>query len=400
MFTCWVTVNVHETLVGNTRQPGHDCGNVLVCVFAVLEVARVLSVFPCECVQDALFPMMDDDRFEADCLFLVFEEDFRFEDDGSDAPRARTQLVPVSAQVEPSADSGAAGSTDIPSEPSAGSSAAAASTTSARKPKFTKQDTQSRYAGVFYECPRKPAPDEFNGPGLQRLEDMIGMATMAKRIGHGNLIWYAWQPCNPGYQPRSKYAMSSSSGCIGINKMAVQRLRQDMNSHPQLSRPGHWDQCLKGYLAATPTFGGCYIWPPVGGYTSHISGCSYEYLTKPRPSIFNEPWFCPGTRVSQDPQRRNKALCTWTAKARCNWLQEFNETNPDLRWTTFWAGEYPQPQTGDMNWMWAEPSAGPHDAGDEYVPEWKMTKRQKRATRAARNLDKWRVWVTDENEAR
>jgi hypothetical protein len=53
-----------------------------------------------------------------------------------------------------------------------------------------------------------------------------------------------------------------------------------------------------------------------------------------------------------------------------------------------------------MNWMWAEPSAGPHDAGDEYVPEWKMTKRQKRATRAARNLDKWRVWVTDENEAR
>ena len=58
-------------------------------------------------LEDLALPLMIDDRWEQDTLFLVFEEDFRFRPD--EEPHVPTEPIQAANLAEPSAASGSQG---------------------------------------------------------------------------------------------------------------------------------------------------------------------------------------------------------------------------------------------------------------------------------------------------
>jgi hypothetical protein len=337
-------------------------------------------------VQDGLLPLMLDDRWEPDCLFFVFEEDFRFSEykyklDASSA-RASDQRPASSSAAEP-----AAGGSSGSAAPRPAAEPAASSSSDRRSAVPFTRGQQSRLEGKTFALPSKPLPEDFRGMSVF-LQDLVAMCTAAHRQRHGSLVWLSWQPCGPGQKPRSVYRVSSGSTAIAISRFGAAEMLKAFTHAVELKKPGHIDLLLKKWLSKNPAFGSSYIWPPVGGYTAHVSGCSHEHLSSVRPDVFKEPWFCPGTRREHDPQHREKWLCTFTVNSGCHYLVAFDVTDEDLDWKTGWEGSYDRPKSGD-------PATYPEhlDTDGEPGEQRTLTKRQKRALRGNRHLDQHRIWV-------
>lgn len=109
----------------------------------------------------------------------------------------------------------------------------------------------------------------------------------------------------------------------------------------------HWDLDLKRWLSKLGADAkASYVFPPIGNYTTHPSGCDPSFASGAgRPNCWGDEWCCEGTRRSEDRQRREKWLCTWTKKGRCEYLQRLLDepTAADSRWRTFWCRQEPRP---------------------------------------------------------
>jgi len=68
----------------------------------------------------------------------------------------------------------------------------------------------------------------------------------------------------------------------------------------------------------------------MGNYAEHPSACDPQRFASRRPACWGERWCCPGTRQADDPQRREKWLCTWTAKGGCCWLHNVSESTDNV----------------------------------------------------------------------
>ena len=56
----------------------------------------------------------------------------------------------------------------------------------------------------------------------------------------------------------------------------------------------------------------CYIYPPIGNYTTHVSGCDLKFAKGAgRPNCWQDRWTCPGTIIEDDPQKRQKLFMAW-----------------------------------------------------------------------------------------
>ena len=109
----------------------------------------------------------------------------------------------------------------------------------------------------------------------------------------------------------------------------------------------HFDLELREHLQETKEHGlqGCYVWPPVGLYAVHPSGCDPTYAgPEGRPADWSAPWVAPGTRRSEDPKKRERYICRF-AKGGDKWVCPVNlDTDDDvLDWKSFWSSDAPRP---------------------------------------------------------
>ena len=109
--------------------------------------------------------------------------------------------------------------------------------------------------------------------------------------------------------------------------------------------PWHFDVALKRWLIDRTTnkdMRACYIFLPVGNYTTHTSGCDTTFATGAgQPNCWAENWCCPGTTLAEDPQKRPKRLMAWDGD-KCH--EEVGSAIVDedlvghLLWLSWWQG--------------------------------------------------------------
>ena len=116
----------------------------------------------------------------------------------------------------------------------------------------------------------------------------------------------------------------------------------DPATKDRLLQPGHWDVQLLEFLRtdlARECFQYCYVYPPIGNYYEHPSGCDKK-LKDGRPACWNEKWVCPGTRKAQDPDRREKYLARLTRKGNADWIgDKLPPLEYPISWVTLWCGQ-------------------------------------------------------------
>ena len=243
-------------------------------------------------MQDVALPFMLDPRMPQDTLYLVFEEDFRF-DNVYDAKEERAALRRV---VEGDADAD----------------------TSSLPPTTTRSSKgNERRKGRYYEVPTK-LPAQGNEPAAmsQKLLDIVRLCTHAKRSGCGDLMWMSWNPVSADGACRQPARLRGATTFVAVSYTGAEVMWSAMDTGK--FTPGHFDARLKKWLyqSLPPgqdelAFG--YLFPPMGNYAQHA--CSVDkYMEKQGgpPSFWYYNRVCPGTRVADDPKGRTKWWCRFS----------------------------------------------------------------------------------------
>ena len=166
--------------------------------------------------------------------------------------------------------------------------------------------------------------------------DLVSVVTKAARLHHGDLVWMTWQP-GQGEVKKGSTKIRSGAMLISLSMNGAKALSSAIESG--MMPVDHWDQVLLRYLyEKAPNFAS-YVLPPIGNYCEHVSGCEPEFSESPRPTCWDTKWVCPGTRRSEDPQKRDKWLVVMAKKGQGTWLSKFDlEKDYDaLEWKTFWS---------------------------------------------------------------
>ena len=206
--------------------------------------------------------------------------------------------------------------------------------------------------------------------------------------------------------PREKKktsVLAKGSHLIMLSKDGFVKLAQGF-THKQIGR-GHIDLVLKAWLTENnraEEVGACYVYPQMGGYHAHESGCdpkNFGAAQGGRPSAWEFENPASGTRIATDPKQRAKYLIQWRQK-QSQRIWKLCPTDRELV---------------DAKWKWKsirEPTAsGPSGSTEETQQEDQGTnpenidptapraKRSKRAQRQVEMRDKYRVWVDNFDEA-
>ena len=233
--------------------------------------------------------------------------------------------------------------------------------------------------GNWYEIPLGPrTPEEMLKPS-QELMDLVQMATIASRHQAGELIWVSWVPAQRRSQigHGSTLVMLTSDGACKI-ACAMQRRMDDGSiderTKERYMKPAHFDVALKDWLmncqAERNPIKYCYVYPPIGNFKTHLSGCEVGLATGAgREDDWEKPWACPGTRKSQDPKGRDKWLARLTKKGEPTWIVKFDLDQESARhkfmWCSCWAGPgYPPMPRG----QWLE-AMGANDERAKFARE-------------------------------
>ena len=176
------------------------------------------------------------------------------------------------------------------------------------------------------------------------------MSILAHRRGRGDIIWACWQPGLAGKKVKDVRYVNSGAMFVmmtptGAAAIAAQMAKDAGKSNAAMS-PYHFDLCLKAMLAPADSnrrARACYVFPPLGNYTQHISGCDPKFARgEGRPNCWREGWACPGTTVEEDPQRREKRFLAWKGAAG---HEDVGSATVDesvaghIEWLSWWQGE-------------------------------------------------------------
>jgi hypothetical protein len=264
---------------------------------------------------------MVNNMWERDTLFLIFEEDFRFEP----------------SDIEPAVSFEPTGLVELVGDQSTFLAAADAEIPGKKQAKPVMPGK-----GRWYEMPTKVTDHSAFVTSQTVLHDIVKYVTLAHRKCVGDMTWMCWQPGQAGSAPKRKGSPSSGSMFLTVSVPGAEILEGAMASG--LIPKGHFDCKLLNWvrdLDAT-ALRCCYMLPPMGNYATHESGCDNNYAgtSGGRPSCWKETWCCPGTRISEDPQRRDKWLCVFTSKGPPGWLSKLPNLDTmddkELEWLTYW----------------------------------------------------------------
>lgn len=265
-------------------------------------------------------PLCLDSRFEPDCLFFVFEWDFRFgpTEPGEYYNIPGNRLVPVG-------DFG----------PQGGSPSAFEAAPSSAVGDGVPQHSLAQ--GKFYEIPAGLRGGTTAEPRTEAC-DLVRICNEAARCGRGDIVWLSWMAANAGQKNvRRKQSIGLGTAAVAVTVRGAARIMEAI--HLGRIPNNHWDMVLKGWLlTAQVDAGASYIVPPIGGFAAHESGCTLPQRGTPffRRSIWGEQWACWGTRPSQDTRNRDKWVCGLTASGPPTFITKVNvTTSPEHDWRTF-----------------------------------------------------------------
>ena len=233
--------------------------------------------------------------------------------------------------------------------------------------------------GNWYEIPLGPrTPEEMLTPSTE-LMDVVQMATIASRHQSGELIWASWCPAARKSQIGHGSTLVMLTADAACKIAAAMEMRMDDGSiepstKGRYMKPGHFDVVLRDWLMdgqpETNPIKYCYVYPPIGNYKTHLSGCEVGLATGAgRENDWLKGWSCPGTRKSQDPKGRDKYLARLTKKGEPTWIVKFDLDQASARheftWCSCWAGPgYPPMPRG----LWLE-AMGEHDERVRFARE-------------------------------
>ena len=194
-------------------------------------------------------PFMLDWRTAKDTLVLIFEEDFRFENN-YDIVQGRKKLR---------------GSVDGGSE--------AATTSLPPTSTISTAENQRRMKGRYYDIPTKASARAHEPDAMSnKLSDIVRLCTHASRNSCGKLMWLSWNPVGAdGDAPEAARFRGANTFIVATVRAA--RVLWHAMSSDALPR-GHFDDNLKKWqFASLPPgqalldFG--YLYPPMGHYFHH-----------------------------------------------------------------------------------------------------------------------------------
>ena len=225
----------------------------------------------------------------------------------------------------------------------------------------------------------------------QALEDLVKIAISADRHEVGDFVWYSWEGSSKkGCRSRPMHAATM----IGVSAEGARKLLSLMASGKL--QKGHADLTLREYMEHHgKEFQACYVWPSVGHYQSHVSGC--EQGLGWRQNDWKKSWIMEGTR-------KNPGLLTeWPVVNEHRYLVHFrNKGNPEYIVQV----ELPEPAGLELRWLsyddtealddteegpLTSPREGEEPAGGK--GEGKVSRRQKRQRRQQNMLPKFRNWT-------
>jgi hypothetical protein len=332
---------------------------------------------------------MVNNMWEKDTLFLLFEEDFRFtptdiEPQVSHQPEGLIELVGDHATFLSSADAesqiGAQAKFGIPGK------------------------------GRWYEMPTKETDHVSFATPNSVLNDVVRYATLAHRAGCGDLTWMCWQPGGAGSHPKRICSPASGSMFIMLSVPGAEVLTGAMDGG--VFPMGHFDVKLLDWLRdlQLSSLRCSYLLPPMGNYGAHQSGCEQAFSGEAsiRPSCWQEKWCCPGTRISEDVQGREKWLCAFTSKGQPGWLKKLPNLDGvpciELEWLSFWdVPGQPRPVAVKDLPNQLEQKAPPPTATSSSAPAWPIpdvtSKRQRRKQRLQTLYHGMRHYIDDKSKA-
>ena len=222
--------------------------------------------------------------------------------------------------------------------------------------------------GTWYQVPTKAKSSDFANP-TKHLRDLVKMSIMAHRRNRGDIIWACWQPGGAGVAIGDVRRINSGTMLIMVTPNGADKIGEQLALGPgEGMRPWHFDLALKKWLChprVNEEARACYVFPPVGNYTTHISGCDIKNFgegSKGRPDCWSEDWCCPGTSIEEDPQRRSKRFLCWNGDRKyfdVGSADVDKRIAGELEWRSFWQGEGAPPT------FLAQEERRPHAAGGQ-----------------------------------
>ena len=173
---------------------------------------------------------------------------------------------------------------------------------------------------------------------LPEIKDIIHYCNTASRVEAGDIVWLSWNAA-----PKRRSIIHYGSTALAITPRGAHVL-SDAFANGEVEK-GHIDVSLKQYLICGQVQEAVrfsYILPPLGNFAEHPSGCDKTY-SKGRPSHWNEPWCCKGTRKEEDKLGRDKWLCRFTSQGPATYVAGLKSCDQllesDILWTTYWGIE-------------------------------------------------------------
>ena len=296
-------------------------------------------------------PLFQDNRWDPDTLFLIFENDYRFRDEwNTPADNLRSPSTAAASNAAPSATQ------PPPAKP-----------------------TGHVAVGNFFAIPCKAPEGEFAAPRPD-ITNVMRMAAVAARKNKGDLIWFCWQPSGADAPKVKTSKIKSGAMFVAITPAGATAVSAAVTAGT--IPPGHWDVGLLGYLLSQPPgLGACYLLPPLGNYTTHVSHCETmpSLENKVRKNCWGMRWACQGTDEAEDTKGRQKWFVNFTAAGQPDWIVRAG--GKTLKDTPPWRSYKVMAESGSADTV-GKPAS----------------KRQKRDRRTARLNMTRRVWTDDRAE--
>ena len=224
------------------------------------------------------------DHHWEDTLFLVFEEDWRLLKKHEEPLEVNTPILREAIQpksLPPRRDEEEMNE----EEPSASSSSWQIPTLAAGEEPDVDHRLTYRAGKVKGDVAIQPS-----------LKDLVRYATIASRSGKGDLVWATW--CGNKKTPGEP---THFSGLLMLTRTGAGIMRDLMLT----SSPDHFDLWLLRFLKLRPSPfpASSYVWPSIGHFCSHRSGCAEELHGGVRESGWEAKWVGEGTRWCRQGHR-------------------------------------------------------------------------------------------------